>query len=102
MCFRENLMTRNGFAAIAFLILLSSISGTSRQAWARDAKTQHWCLHRMFHVPKTDDASWEADLEGSPVLYNNENRDVPETETIFMIPVFHWSDGTPAPHQESH
>jgi len=25
-----------------------------------------------------------------------------EPETIFMIPVFHWSDGTPAPHQESH
>jgi hypothetical protein len=62
----------------------------------------HWCPHLMFHVPKTDDASWGADLEGSPVLYNNENRDVPEPETIFMVPVFHWSDGTAAPHQASH
>jgi hypothetical protein len=62
----------------------------------------HWCPHLMFHVPKTDEASWGADLEGSPVLYNNENRDVPEPETIFMVPVFHWSDGTAAPHEASH
>jgi hypothetical protein len=58
----------------------------------------HWCPHLMFHVPRTDEASWGADLEGSPVLYND-NRDVPEPETIFMVPVFHWSDGTPASHQ---
>jgi hypothetical protein len=59
----------------------------------------HWCPHLMFHVPKTDEASWGADLEGSPVLYNNENRDVPEPEIIFMVPVPHWSDGTAASHQ---
>jgi hypothetical protein len=59
----------------------------------------HWCPHLMFHVPRTDEASWGADLGGSPVLFNSENRDVPEPETIFMVPVFHWSDGTPAPHQ---
>lgn len=59
----------------------------------------HWCPHLMFHVPKTREANWGADLEGSPVLYNNENRDVPEPETIFMVPVFHWSDGTAALHQ---
>jgi hypothetical protein len=61
----------------------------------------HWCPHLMFHVPKTDEASWGADLEGSPVLYNNENQDVPEPETIFMVPVFQWSDGTAAPHQSA-
>ncbi len=60
----------------------------------------HWHPHLMFHVPKTDDASWGADLTGSPVLYDNEHRDVPEPETIFMIPVVHWSDGTAASHQE--
>ena len=59
----------------------------------------HWCPHLMFHVPKTDEASWGADLEGSPVLYNDENRDVPEPEIIFMVPVLHWSDGTPASHE---
>jgi len=58
----------------------------------------HWCPHLMFHVPKTEDASWGADLAGSPVLFNDEYRDVPEPETIFMVPVFRWSDGTAAPH----
>jgi hypothetical protein len=57
----------------------------------------HWCPHLMFHVPKTADASWGADLAGSPVLFNNQSRDVPEPETIFMVAVFHWSDGTSAP-----
>jgi hypothetical protein len=56
----------------------------------------HWCPHLMFHVPKRDDASWGADLAGSPVLINDEYRDVPEPETIFMVPVSHWSDGSAA------
>jgi hypothetical protein len=59
----------------------------------------HWCPHLMFHVPKTDDASWGADQAGSPVLFNDEYRDVPEPETIFMVPVFYWSDGSAATHQ---
>jgi hypothetical protein len=61
----------------------------------------NWCPHLMFHVPKTDDASWGADLAGSPVLFNDDNRDVPEPETIFMVRVSHWSDGTTAPHHAS-
>ena len=60
-----------------------------------------WCPHLMFHVPKTDDVSWGADLEGSPVVFNNKYVDVPEPETIFMVPVFHWSDGTAAPREAS-
>jgi hypothetical protein len=59
----------------------------------------HWCPHLMFQVPKTDDASWGADVAGSPVVYNNQNRDVPEPEIIFMVPVSYWSDGSVAPHQ---
>ena len=62
----------------------------------------HWCPHLMFHVPKTGESSWGADLAGSPVLFNDEYRDVPEPETIFMVRVFHWSDGTPAPPQAFH
>jgi len=56
----------------------------------------HWCPHLMFHIPRTDIATWGADFEGSPVLYNNQYQDVPEPETIFMVPVFQWSDGAPA------
>jgi hypothetical protein len=59
----------------------------------------HWCPHLMFHAPKTDAAGWGADLAGSPVLFNNQYQDVPEPETIFMVTVLHWSDGTAAPHQ---
>jgi hypothetical protein len=58
----------------------------------------HWRPHLMFHVPKTDNASWGADLAGSPVLFNDQYRDVPEPETIFMVTVSQWSDGTAAPH----
>jgi hypothetical protein len=57
----------------------------------------HWTPHLMFHVPKTDSAAWGANLAGSPVVANDEFRDFPEPETIFMVPVARWSDGTPAP-----
>jgi len=56
----------------------------------------HWHPHLMFHLPKTDGASWGANLPGSPVVINDEYTDVPEPETIFMVPVGAWSDGTPA------
>jgi hypothetical protein len=59
----------------------------------------HWVPHLMFHLPKTEDANWGADLAGSPVLFNGKYRDVPEPANIFMLPVFHWSDGTLAPHE---
>jgi hypothetical protein len=62
----------------------------------------HWCPHLMFHVPKTDAANWGADLAGSPVLFNDEYRDVPEREMIFMVTVSHWSDGTAVPHEALH
>jgi hypothetical protein len=48
----------------------------------------------MFHVPKVTGASWGANLPGSPVLLDD--REVPEPQTIFMVPVSHWSDGTAA------
>ena len=53
----------------------------------------HWYPHLMFHVPKTDNASWGANVVCSPVLQNDDFTDVPEPETIFMVPVGRWSDG---------
>jgi hypothetical protein len=61
-----------------------------------------WFPHLMFHVPTTGEASWGANRAGSPVMFNDESRDVPEPETIFMVPVAYWSDGSPAPHMASH
>ena len=61
-----------------------------------------WCPHLMFHVPTTGEASWGANVTGSPVLFNDEFRDVPEPETIFMIPAAHWSDGSAAQLMTDH
>jgi hypothetical protein len=58
-----------------------------------------WLPHLMFHLPKTDGATWGANVAGSPVLLNEDYHEVPEPETIFMVPVCKWSDGTPAPER---
>jgi hypothetical protein len=55
----------------------------------------HWHSHLMFHVPKAAAETWGANLPGSPVVLDD--REVPEPETIFLVPVAHWSDGTAAP-----
>jgi hypothetical protein len=55
-----------------------------------------WHPHLMFHIPKTDAASWGANLPGSPVELDTDHSEVPEPETIFMVPVGKWSDGTSA------
>jgi hypothetical protein len=54
----------------------------------------HWHSHLMFHVPKVAGASWGANLPGSPVVLDD--REFPEPQTIFMVPVSRWSDGTTA------
>jgi hypothetical protein len=66
----------------------------SKQGYLGDAQG-HWHSHLMFHVPKAAAATWGANLPGSPVLLDV--REVPEPESIFLVPVDHWSDGTAAP-----
>jgi hypothetical protein len=56
----------------------------------------HWHPHLMFHIPKTDAATWGANLPGSPVVCNEGFTDVPEPEIIFLVPVGKWSDGSSA------
>ena len=55
----------------------------------------HWHSHLMFHVPKAPAASWGANVAGSPVVLDD--RLIPEPQSIFLVPVSHWSDGTAAP-----
>lgn len=61
-----------------------------------------WVPHLMIFAPQSESAgkgaSWGADLPGSPIVFDTTHRILPEPETIFMIPVGHWSDGTAAPH----
>jgi hypothetical protein len=66
----------------------------SKHGYLSDA-AGHWHSHLMFHVPKAPAATWGANLPGSPVVLDE--REVPEPETIFLVPVAHWSDGTVAP-----
>lgn len=66
----------------------------SKESYLND-QAGHWVPHLMFHIPKTDGASWGANLDDSPVVLDP--RLVPEPETIFLVPVGKWSDGTPAP-----
>jgi len=63
----------------------------SKDGYLSDADN-HWHPHLMFYVPKVVGASWGANLPGSPVVVDD--REVPEPQTIFMVPVSHWSDGT--------
>ena len=66
----------------------------SKEQYLNDAVV-HWYPHLMFHIPKVDGASWGANLDGSPVVFDP--REIAEPETIFFVPVGKWSDGTPVP-----
>ena len=72
----------------------------SKQQYLGD-EVGSWYPHVMFHLSKADGAnhgaSWGADLPGSPIVVDKDHHLVPEPETIFMIPVSKWSDGSNAP-----
>jgi len=72
----------------------------SKQGYLADGAGA-WMPHVMIYAPRSasagDGASWGANLPGSPVVFDTQHHIVPEPETIFMIPVAHWSDGTVAP-----
>jgi hypothetical protein len=67
-----------------------------------DGSGGHWLSHLMFHLPRMSAASWGANLDGSPVVVDTFHHDLgPEPETIFMVPVDHWSNGTSAMPDDS-
>ena len=66
----------------------------SKDGYLADAQG-HWHSHLMFHTPKATGASWGANVAGSPAVLDE--REIPEPETIFMVAVAHWSNGTAAP-----
>jgi hypothetical protein len=63
----------------------------SKQGYLSD-RDGHWHPHLMFFTPLTEPAAWGADLSGSPILGS---KDTLDRLTVFLIPVGHWSDGTP-------
>jgi hypothetical protein len=64
----------------------------SKQGYLND-RDGHWHPHVMFFEPPTEPEAWGADLPGSPVVGV---KDTFNRQTILMIPVAKWSDGTPA------
>jgi hypothetical protein len=65
----------------------------SKQQYLNDRDVS-WHPHLMMFVSGDAEKSWGADGEGSPIIAAN---DPEERVTIMMVPVWHWSDGTPGP-----
>jgi hypothetical protein len=68
----------------------------SRQGYLND-DARNWRPHLMFYFPRATGATWGADLPGAPPMLNPQFQDSPEALSVLMVPVMHWSDGTPAP-----
>ena len=68
----------------------------SKQQYLNDMG-RNWVPHLMFYFPRSEGATWGADLTGSPTMLNPQFQESPEALSVLMVPVTHWSDGTPAP-----
>jgi hypothetical protein len=68
----------------------------SKQGYLNDG-ARSWVPHLMFYFPRAAGATWGADLPGAPPMLNPQFQDSPEAISVLMVPVTHWSDGTPAP-----
>jgi hypothetical protein len=60
----------------------------------------NWVPHLMFYFPRAAGATWGADLPGSPMMLNPQFQNSAEAISVLMVPVTHWSDGTPAPKMD--
>jgi hypothetical protein len=68
----------------------------SKQQYLNDG-AHNWVPHLMFYFPRAEGATWGADLSGAPPMLNPQFQNSPEALSVLMVPVTHWSDGTPAP-----
>jgi hypothetical protein len=68
----------------------------SKQGYLND-EARNWVPHLMFYFPRSAGTTWGADLPGAPPMLNPQFQDSPEAISVLMVPVTHWSDGTPAP-----
>ena len=71
-----------GPGAVAFML-------SKQQHLAADP--DHWHPHLMFFVANASNATWGANLAGSPVMTGVSGSD---PITTFLVPVGKWSDGT--------
>jgi hypothetical protein len=66
----------------------------SKQGYLND-DVGHWLPHLMIYTPRTDASGWGANLPGSPVMLLPQ--DPTDPESVFLIPLRTWSDGSAAP-----
>ena len=71
----------------------------SKQGYLND-KARNWVPHLMFYFARAQASTWGADLPGAPPMLNPQFQDSPEALSVIMVPVTHWSDGTPAPKMQ--
>lgn len=68
----------------------------SKQQFLND-NGKSWVPHLMFYFPRAAAAAWGADLAGAPPMLNPQFQESAEALSVIMVPVTHWSDGSPAP-----
>jgi hypothetical protein len=68
----------------------------SKQQILNDGAHPNWVPHLMFYFAGRTGTDWGADLPGAPPMLNTQMTG-PEDIAVIMVPVTHWSDGTPAP-----
>ena len=68
----------------------------SRQGYLND-NARNWVPHLMFYFRRAAGSNWGADLPGAPPMLNPQFQQSPEAMSVIMVPVTHWSDGSPAP-----
>jgi hypothetical protein len=62
-----------------------------------DDNAHSWMPHLMFYFPRAAAANWGAGLTGAPPILNPQFQESAEAISVIIVPVSHWSDGTPAP-----
>ena len=68
----------------------------SKQGYLND-NAHNWVPHLMFYFRRASGSDWGADLPGAPPMLNPQFQHSPEAMSVIMVPVTHWSDGSPAP-----
>ena len=57
-------------------------------------------VRSRVHIAADETRTGGTVLAGSPVVLDTAHREVPEPETIFLVLVGHWPDGTAAPEHD--
>jgi hypothetical protein len=95
----ERMKTANGKKEFGSVEIGAMSYMMSKEQYLGD-RFARWQPHLMFYIPSTVEGShWGANVPNSPVVVGPDRRPDGSREPInvFVVPVGHWSDGSPAP-----